>query len=197
MRAVRRPAPLMMSALSAVSALFTLASCGIPETGVVEAGGPAGGVVPTVRVYFVADGALVATPRRVTGMFDAESAVQLLLLGPTEAERAKGLTTRLPLPGALPTLAPDPRASPAPTYSLLPEGSPTAGPVTVTTSGKDVTLELDATAGELPGLAVDQLTCTVLGVQRLADPGTEPSPVTVTGPDGRQVEGSGASCPER
>jgi hypothetical protein len=190
---VRRTALL---AVPALSALFALASCGIPETGVVEAGGPASGVVPTIRVYFVADGTLVAVPRRTPEAVDAESAVELLLLGPNDAERAKGLTTRLLLSG-MPTLAPDLRATPAATYSSPPAESPTDGPVEVTTSDKGVTIELTAEAGELSGLGVDQLTCTALGVQRLADPGAEPSPVTVTGPDGRQMEGSGASCPER
>ncbi|MBT2676426.1 hypothetical protein J7E95_37710 [Streptomyces sp. ISL-14] len=107
-----------------------------------------------------------------------------------------GLTTRLLLSG-MPTLAPGPRATPAATYGPPPEESPTDGPVEVTTSDKGVSIELAAEAGELSGLAVDQPTCTALGVQRLADPGAEPSPVTVTGPDGRQMERRGASCPER
>ncbi|MFJ8535925.1 hypothetical protein [Streptomyces sp. NPDC093591] len=190
---MRRAALLTVPALSA---LFTLASCGIPETGVVEAGGPASGVIPMIPVYFVADGSLIAAPRRTPASVDVESAVELLLLGPSDAERAKGLTTRLVLSG-MPTLAPDPRATPAATYSLPPEEPPAADPVEVTTSDTGVSIELAAEAGELPGLAVDQLTCTALGVQRLADPRAEPSPVTVTGPDGREMEGSGASCPER
>ncbi|WP_128431160.1 hypothetical protein [Streptomyces cyaneus] len=184
-------------ALLAVPALFGLASCGIPETGVVEAGGPAGGVVPTIRVYFAADGALVAVSRRSIVMVDAESAVELLLLGPTDAERAKGLTTGLRPPGMLPTLAPDPWGTPDASYGPAPEGLAAAGPVRATTGDKGISIELTAAAGELSGLAVDQLTCTVLGVQRLAAPSAEPLPVTVTGPDGRRAEGGGASCPER
>ncbi|MGN9757844.1 hypothetical protein [Streptomyces sp. SD31] len=97
----------------------------------------------------------------------------------------------------MPTLAPDPRATPAATYGPPPEESSTDGPVEVTTSDKGVSIELAAEAGELSGLEVDQLTCTTLGVQRLADPVPSPHRMTVTGPDGRQMEGSGASCPER
>lgn len=184
-------------ALLAVPALFGLASCGIPETGVVEAGGPASGVVPTIRVYFAADGALVAVARTSTSMIDAESAVELLLQGPTDAERAKGLTTGLQPLGTLPTLAPDPRVTPDASYGPVPERLLEAGPVRVTTDDNGVSIELTAAAGELSGLAVDQLTCTVRGVQRLAAPSAEPLPVIVTGPDGRRAEGGGASCPER
>ncbi|MEU4484592.1 hypothetical protein AB0H94_06810 [Streptomyces purpurascens] len=74
------------AALLAVPALCGLASCGIPATGVVEAGGPAGGVVPTVRVYFVADGKPAPVPRRAVTPIGAASAVEVLLQGPTAEE---------------------------------------------------------------------------------------------------------------
>ena len=44
-------------------ALLALTSCGIPATGVVEAGGPASGVLPLTPVYFVEGGRLVPVPR--------------------------------------------------------------------------------------------------------------------------------------
>ena len=48
-----------MKALRSVPLLTLLAltSCGIPATGVVEAGGPASGTLPMTRVYFVENGA--------------------------------------------------------------------------------------------------------------------------------------------
>ncbi|MFJ8463758.1 hypothetical protein [Streptomyces swartbergensis] len=186
MRAVRR------AVLLAVPALCTLASCGIPTTGVVEAGGPASGVVPTIRVYFVdRDGTLVAVPRRTVAPVDVESAVEVLLQGPTGAEGAKRLTTRLPLPGLLPTAVPAPDTD-GPIE--VPQEATAADLVKVVAEDDRVSIELTAASGELTGLAVDQLVCTALGAQRVAEPGAEPLPVTVTGPGGRPVEGTGASC---
>ncbi|MDQ1049492.1 hypothetical protein [Streptomyces sp. V4I2] len=189
MRTLRR------AALLAVPVLCALASCGIPTTGVVQAGGPASGVVPTIRVYFVADGTLVAVPRRTVAPVDVESAVEVLLEGPTEAERVKRLTTLLPLPGLLPTAVPAAPAAPATDGAMpVPQEVRTADLVKVTATDDRVSIELTAAMGEVTGLAADQLLCTALGAQRVADPGTEPLPVTVTGPRGRPVEGTGTNC---
>ncbi|MFD3613786.1 hypothetical protein ACFWWT_00790 [Streptomyces sp. NPDC058676] len=185
MRAVRRAVP------PAVAALFALASCGIPTTGVVEAGGPASGVVPTIRVYFVADDTLVAIPRQTVAPVDVESAVEVLFEGPTNPERAKRLTTLLPLPALLPTAAPAPATDGA---FEAPQEAVAADLVKVVAQDDRVSIELSPALGELPGLAVDQLVCTALGAQRVAAPGAEPLPVTVTGADGRPAKGTGASC---
>ncbi len=187
MRTVVRRAVLL-----AVPALCALASCGIPTTGVVEAGGPASGVVPTIRVYFVADGTLVAIPRRTVVPVDVESAMEVLFQGPTGSERAKRLTTLLPLPGLLPTAVPAPAATDGALEA--PREAVAADLVEVVAQGDRVSIELSPALGELPGLAVDQLVCTALGAQRVASPGAEPLPVTVTGPDGRPAKGTGASC---
>ncbi|MFD5271607.1 hypothetical protein [Streptomyces sp. NPDC058335] len=188
MRAVPR------AVLLAVPALCALASCGIPTTGVVEAGGPASGVVPTIRVHFVAgDGTLVAVPRRTVAPVDVESAVAVLLEGPTEAERVKRLTTLLPLPGLLATPVPAATATDGPVAAPQEEVR-TADLVKVVAEDDRVSIEFTAVSGGLTGLAVDQLVCTALGAQRVAEPGAEPLPVTVTGPGGRPVEGTGASC---
>ncbi|MEV0634318.1 hypothetical protein AB0I77_04930 [Streptomyces sp. NPDC050619] len=189
MRAVRRGA-------LAVSALCALVSCGIPTTGVVEAGGPAGGVVPRIRVYFVADDTLVGVPRRTVAPVDVETAVEALLQGPTGAERAKRLTTLLPLQALLPSPVPAAPATDGPTEGPQ-EADAAADLVKVVTEDDRVSLELTAGIRELPGIAVDQLVCTALGAQRVADPGARPLPVTVTGPGGRPVEGTGAGCSER
>ncbi|MFD4506405.1 hypothetical protein [Streptomyces sp. NPDC058457] len=178
------------------AAVCVLASCGIPTTGVVQAGGPAGGVVPTTRLYFVRDGTLVAVRRETDAPGDVESALRELLLGPTGAERGKGLTTRLPLPTGLPSAVP---AVPAPSggATAVPEASDGARFVRVTAREDRISVELSAFAGELsdPGLAAAQLACTADAAQRIADPGAEPEPVTVTLPGGRHVEGAATGCP--
>ncbi|MFI9168185.1 hypothetical protein [Streptomyces lincolnensis] len=190
MRGLRRAASLV------VPALFALVSCGIPETGVVEAGGPAGGVVPRVRVFFVADGALVSVPRTTPAPIEVESALEILLQGPTDAERAKGLTTRLPLPMLVPSaLATPPATSPPGAPGEVGEAAPASDVVAVTTRGGTLSVEVSASARELAGPAADQLICTALAAQRVAEPGAEPKPVTVTSADGRGVRGSGAGCP--
>jgi hypothetical protein len=183
------------AALLLVSALCALTSCGIPSTGVVEAGGPASGVEPTIRVYFVSGGALVAVPRRTVAPVDVESAVQVLLQGPNDAERAKRMTTLLPLLAVSPTFAPSP-ALPTDGAARAPrEAARPPDLVKVTARDNRVSIEVSALAGKLTDLAAAQLLCTAVGAQRGADPGAEPDPVTVTGPDGRRVEGTGSQCP--
>ncbi|MFF4734316.1 GerMN domain-containing protein [Streptomyces sp. NPDC001262] len=93
-------------AVSAVSAalLGTLAGCGIEPTDVVEVGLPATGVKrPGARVedavlYFASQPGGVPLPlhRPAGGEVTAEEAVQLLLKGPNDAERMRGLYTELP-----------------------------------------------------------------------------------------------------
>jgi hypothetical protein len=126
------------AALAAPTALLAalLAGCGIPTTGVVEAGEPAAGVHQDVTLYFVRadDGALVTVRRRVDARVDAELAVDLLVKGVGIAEeRTLGLATDVP-----PTSA------------------------AVRTRGGTVTVDLQVPADQLSRTAVDQLVCTVL-----------------------------------
>ncbi|WP_051858454.1 hypothetical protein [Streptomyces cellulosae] len=190
MRAVRRSALLFLPVLCA------LTSCGVPATGVVEAGGPASGVLPTIWVSFVADGALVAVPRRTVAPVDVESAVRVLLQGPYDAERVKGITTLLPPSGGLPTAVPSPTTRSPDSFRQAPQKA--AGPsdlVKVTTLDDRVSIELRPVGVDLPDLATAQLICTAVAAQRVADPEAQPAPVTVTGPDGRRVEATDARCP--
>ncbi|MFD9318314.1 hypothetical protein ACFWDQ_11505 [Streptomyces sp. NPDC060053] len=199
MRALRR------ALLLCVPALCTLVSCGIPATGVVEAGGPAHGIVPMVRVYLVENGSLVAVPRRPVGAVDAESAVRSLLEGPTDAERAKRLTTLLPPLTAAPTLAPTPVARPVatPGASVAPVAGPSGGPadeapsatVSVNARSGVVSIQLHGFAEELADLAVAQLICTAAEAQRTTDIGAGAVTVKVTNALGRSVEGSDERCP--
>ncbi|WP_328875254.1 hypothetical protein OHT76_37160 [Streptomyces sp. NBC_00287] len=178
-----------------LAALCALTSCGIPTTGVVEAGGPASGVVPTIRVYFVvADSTLISVPRQTSAPVDVEKALEILLLGPTDTERGKLITTQLPLLPGLPTRAP---AAPATDgASAVPQDRRRADLFRVTTRDDGISVELDQSAGKLSDIAAAQIICTAAAAQRVADPGTEPVLVSVTGPDGRRVEGTAVQCPE-
>lgn len=188
MRAVHRSAWLTM-----LPALFALASCGIPTTGAVEAGGPASGVVPRVRVYFVVDETLVGVLRRTAAPVDVESAVRILLQGPTPTEQDKRLTTLLPPPALAASQVPTANgADPVPQAS-----SDTSDPVRVTPHDGGVSIELSLPVRQPAGLAAAQLICTALEAQAIAHPGTTPLPVTVTGVDGRRIAATGTSCPTR
>ncbi|MBW8796940.1 MAG: hypothetical protein JF597_26075 [Streptomyces sp.] len=186
---------LVRPALLVPAAMCVLASCGIPTTGVVQAGGPAVGVVPETRLYFVRDGALFAVRRPTDAPGDVESAVLDLLRGPTDAELRKGVTTRLPLPTGLPTAVPAVPADGGAT--VVPEAPSRAGLVEVTAGDHRISVRLSSAAGDAgdPGLAAAQIACTAAAAQRVADPGAEPAPVTVTLPGGRRFEGATTRCP--
>lgn len=92
MSRTRRPSRIALLLTTA----FLLSSCGIPETGVVEAGEPATGIRPTYVLYFVGEGTLLAVRRHVLGPGGIETAVAMLFQGPDAQERGKGMTTELP-----------------------------------------------------------------------------------------------------
>ncbi|MFG2968223.1 hypothetical protein ACGFZS_33655 [Streptomyces sp. NPDC048288] len=181
-----------------VAAVCALTSCGIPTTGVVQAGGPAVGITPATRLYFVRDGALVGVRRGTDAPGDVESALRDLLRGPTEAELGKGLTTRLPLLSGLATAVPAVPVTGG-AASAVPETTGSADPVTVTVRDHRISVQLPVSSRELgdPGLAAAQLVCTAGAAQRVAAPDTEPDPVTVTAADGRRIGGASARCPAR
>ncbi|MEU7169439.1 GerMN domain-containing protein [Streptomyces morookaense] len=83
--------------------LGVLAGCGIEPTDVVEVGLPATGVKrPGTRVedailYFASQpGGVLPLHRPAGGEVTAEEAVQLLMKGPNDAERMRGLYSELP-----------------------------------------------------------------------------------------------------
>ncbi|MFE6487410.1 hypothetical protein ACFVGN_31370 [Streptomyces sp. NPDC057757] len=168
MRSVRRwcrPALLFTTAL-------LLSSCGIPETGVVEAGEPATGIRPAQALYFVSEGVPLAVRRQASGPVGIEAALEMLFQGPDDQERRKGVITELP---------------------------PLLGVVTVRTEDARVVVELPWGTGPLSKLAIAQLTCTVVDARRFGDgaPGTgeASTEVTVTVPDAWRTEGSSGACP--
>ncbi|WP_399881588.1 hypothetical protein ACGH7X_03825 [Streptomyces sp. BBFR51] len=180
-RRTRRALPLLL-----VGALLPLSACGIPETGVVEAGEPATGVlepgvtatpseaepaavpVITVPLYFVEDGDLVAVPRTVPGTTDLGSTVLMLFDGPDARERGEGLTTELP---------------------------PAAAAPTIRTDGTVVNVRLPRGEDSLSDTAVDQLACTVAVARLRQDPALGSAQVTVEQPGGRLAGRSSDDCP--
>lgn len=192
MTALRGPALLFLPAVCA------LTSCGIPTTGVVQAGGPASGIVPIAQVYFVKDGTLVGVSRQTRAPGDVESALQSLLLGPTDVERSERLTTRLPLPTGIPATATTaPTATTSATTRAAPAlAAPEGSTVKVATRDGTMTVKLSLSEDGLSKLATAQIICTAVAAERVADPGAAPGAVTVTGPDGRRTEGSATLCPD-
>jgi hypothetical protein len=171
-------------------ALLALCSCGITTTGVVEAGGPASGIVATTSVYFVRDGALVAVPSRTARPGDAEAAVELLLVGPSREERLSGLVTLLP---ALPSAA-----SSAPTTIPGAVGGPVGTPADtprVSVEQDSMSIELPYRVAGLPGLGMEQLICTAAAAHRLGAASAGPVTVTVTAEGGWRAKGSDVHCP--
>ncbi|MEV1025022.1 hypothetical protein [Streptomyces sp. NPDC050264] len=90
--------------LFGLTAAVTLAACGVPPSGVIEAGEPASGLFSptsepsapaTVSLFFLRDGDLTAYPRRIGDAGDVEAVVRLLFEGPTASEAATA-TTELP-----------------------------------------------------------------------------------------------------
>ncbi|MCH0566477.1 MULTISPECIES: hypothetical protein [unclassified Streptomyces] len=188
MRPARRAATPLLRRSLLPAALLALSACGIAPTGVVGAGTAATGVTPTVQLYFVRDGMLAVVPRTATGPVDAETAVAMLLRGPTSPEHLHGLTTELP------QLAVEPhRQTPAPTRAPL--------GVRVGTRADTVAIELPQNLkSPLPRTAADQLICTAAAAHLIADPDLDSARVTVTGHTrtGRwRTEGSSTTCPGR
>ncbi|MGW2551140.1 hypothetical protein [Streptomyces sp. NPDC001635] len=90
--------------LVGVTAALTLAACGVPPSGVIEAGEPAGGMssagpepsIPTVTsVYFLHNGELTAHLRKVGKPVSYVAVVSLLFDGPSKIEATTD-TTDLP-----------------------------------------------------------------------------------------------------
>ncbi|MFF0461737.1 hypothetical protein [Streptomyces mexicanus] len=120
--------------------LLALAGCGVPPTGVIDAGAPASGIPARTTVYFLAGTALRGVPRPTAdGTDPVAGAVALLLAGPTRAEARQHLTTDLP--------------------------EVSAG-VRVTSDGDTVTVRLPPGVGRLTDRGVEQLACTAAHARR-------------------------------
>ncbi|MFC5721493.1 hypothetical protein ACFP1Z_15075 [Streptomyces gamaensis] len=117
-----------------------LAGCGVTTTDVVDMGVPATGVKrpgekgDTVQLYFMSPTGVRGTTRMAKARLGAEGAVALLLDGPFEAERARGL------------------------YSELPGFPPRS--VQVTVDGRQVRVQLPLNPTVLSPVARSQIVCT-------------------------------------
>ncbi|MCX5204237.1 hypothetical protein OG897_22645 [Streptomyces sp. NBC_00237] len=176
----QRPAHRWALAAAGPLAALLLAGCGIRETDVIEAGGPAtvgyianpdidsllffrlphGDVVPVVRTLGSYEG-VGHEPRRPT----PEKVMAALLSGPLAEEKAAGLSSALP-----PVTAGGARL-------LEPLEAPVPG---------EVTMQLPLAVRPLDATAVRQLICTVAFLQ---DPGGG-SPVRLRGTDGGTKSGT-------
>lgn len=138
-----------------LAAGLVAAGCGIPTTGVVEAGEPASGIRPLISLYFVLpDGSLAVRQRSTGGLNGVTDAVALLLKGLSAPEaKIMGLTSLLP---------PDAR-----------------GPAVRTGHGS-VRVDLRAGAAPLDPRAVDQVVCTAAAAYRAVTPGAGDVHVTVS-----------------
>ncbi|MFC8420900.1 hypothetical protein ACFUN7_08480 [Streptomyces sp. NPDC057236] len=102
--------------LSGLTAALALTACGVPPSGVIEAGAPASGMFPpgtespstpaTVSLFFLRDGELTPYPRRADDAGDLGVVVRLLFEGPAGNETATA-TTELPRPADAPRVAID------------------------------------------------------------------------------------------
>ncbi|WP_129842240.1 hypothetical protein [Streptomyces sp. RFCAC02] len=140
---MRRPRSRSLAPLGCLPAAALLAACGVPPSGVIQAGAPATGMLAETFVYFVSptDGSLVATPRGTDGPAGVSTVVALLLDGP-RAEESGRVVTRLP---------------------------DLAGDATVTTGVFTVSIVLPG-AAPLSRTAMRQLVCTAAAALRAAEP---------------------------
>ncbi|MET7692898.1 hypothetical protein ABZT06_33885 [Streptomyces sp. NPDC005483] len=168
--------------------LLALTSCGIPATEVVQAGGPASGTLPLTPVYFVENGALVATSRTTELPGDPEAALQLLMAGPLAGEGRLGdLSTEVP---DLPT------SVPAPTAAADGPGTPPSDGPTVTVQGSTMTIRLAPGMDTLSDTGVRQMICTAAAAYRLTRPSVGSVTAEVMDAAGRRVRGSDEGCPD-
>jgi hypothetical protein len=124
--------------------LFALSGCGVRPTGVLTAGRPAVGAARGPVLYFLSrEGILRPTQREIGQLGTITNALQLLVAGPTEAERASGLVTAVP--------------------KLLVEAVSAEEPV-----GSVITIHLPTVPLTLPPVAVQQLVCTAVGAAAMA-----------------------------
>jgi hypothetical protein len=156
----------------ALAALLTMTACGVQPTGVVGAG-PAPGI-PDARtslaepngliLYFLLDGKLHAVARPSPTPESLGLALNELLNGPNDPERAGGATTLLP---------------------------PFSTPVSVTgTTGSIPTVTVPFAVRRLPPLAISQLVCTAGAVSQWPADSAGINLIGLDGPTGlRQCSG--------
>ncbi|MER6181293.1 hypothetical protein [Streptomyces sp. NPDC001652] len=182
--------PARAAALLVAASVLLLSACDIPTTGVVEAGGPASGIPPTVAIYLIRDGALVAVDRTVSDAGEPVAAVESLLKGPTPQEQREQLTTELARQVPATTVP-----TPSPAESAPADPAPEEQ-VRLMAETDRLRLELPVYAGKLTPLAANQVICTAARAYLLTRPDLDSTTVTVTDAAGRTFEGGVERCPE-
>ncbi|MFD3513880.1 hypothetical protein [Streptomyces sp. NPDC058657] len=137
---------LRAAASTVVVLAATAMGCGIDTTGPVDAGGPASGVpqpgteARSVRLYFSGPYGIRAATRPTDRPLSPQHALDLLLEGPTPAERQRGLVNQVPPMG----------------------GQLTAN---ATTDAVDVFVPASVGSGDLDVAAISQIACTAAHAQ--------------------------------
>ena len=153
-----------MKKLFVLAVLLLTAACGVKPTPVVPAGpaptlrNPDTGQAADVILYFVINGRMLPVTRPTHGSIGVNTALALLLGGPSYAEAADGYTTMLPPAGGGPiTLAPDP-------------------PPTIT---------LPFPVARLSPIAINQLVCTAFAAMAAENTAIPDSVITLAGTDAK------------
>ncbi|MDX2854447.1 hypothetical protein [Actinacidiphila glaucinigra] len=185
--------------VTGLTAALTLTACGVPPSGVIEAGEAATGMSSPaplsakpvlVSLYFLEDGKLRAYARKATAPASVQDAVRMLFAGPNVDERAT-VTTELPLL----KIGPQVKAGSGSTvYVLLPEEATPFSHTAMlqlacTVSGVDVTL------AALPSTAVIGGTGGSSEPPPATDPGSPARTVHAVGNGWSRTQTAG-SCPE-
>lgn len=158
-----------MKRLPWVAVALLISGCGIPSTGVVRAGEPATGITAGLRIYFVSDGRLRGMPddRRITNL---AGAIKLLQAGPETAKTSN-------------TGAPAAQSGKLISRLVITGSSEVAG------RRGSVTVNLPETdSGQLSGLAMGQLVCTLASADSVLYGGS-PADVEVTIKASRKRDG--------
>ncbi|MEV6643256.1 hypothetical protein [Amycolatopsis sp. NPDC051371] len=119
-----------MKKLFVLVVLLLVSACGVKPTGVVPAG-PAptlrnpgsGGRGTDVILYFVLDGRVAPVSRSTGSSVDVETALSMLLAGPTAGEASDGYVSALPARSGPIVLAPGPPAAISLPFALKPISS--------------------------------------------------------------------------
>lgn len=150
--------------LAVLASAMLAAGCGIQPTGVIQAGpGPQIRGTESTRppgvmtLYFVADGRVTPVDRPAVGVATPETAIALLLKGPTADESALGFTTFVPYE--------------VDRVQVFPGNPPI--------------ISLPFSAYKLSGQAVNQLVCTATAAYSARDTPLISPGMNVSGPDGQ------------
>ncbi|WP_371780548.1 hypothetical protein [Streptosporangium subroseum] len=153
------------------------AGCGITPTGVRDGGAPAVGFRPSTRLYFVSGARLQAVIRPIPWP-PLKETLNLLMDGPSAAERGRGLRSEL-RPGAETPIKVTSGQAKVRISLPRPEPSEVSGPAPVPAPGPARPVPMQASPVPRSTLWMGQLTCTAASALA-ARTNIDPDAVTVT-----------------